>query len=278
MASSIRVSLSQLNSQDNKAENLAQMLSHCQLAQERGTQLIAFPEMATFIGHGFKKEAEALVSGETFQALSEAAKTYQLWIHSGSIYEINPKDEKRPFNTTMLISPAGELVASYRKIHPFDVELDGKPIVKESNQISPGQEIITFNTDSVGHLGFSICYDLRFPELFRLMALKGANILLIPANFTLHTGKDHWEVLLRARAIENGCYVLAPAQWGVKPAFEAYGKSMIIDPWGNVIAKAQDRTELITADLDLKWLTHIRQQVMTLPNRRDDLYSLTKKD
>ena len=131
-------------------------------------------------------------------------------------------------------------------------------------------------TEEVGHLGLSICYDIRFPELYRIMALEGAQILLTPADFTMPTGKDHWETILRTRAIENGCYVVAPAQCGVKPKFQAYANSMVIDPWGNVIARASNRPEVITAVIDLDYLAQVRRQIFTLENRRPDVYQLTR--
>ena len=136
---------------------------------------------------------------------------------------------------------------------------------------------MTVDTGEVGHLGLSVCYDMRFCELFRIMALRGAQILIIPANFTVNTGKDHWEVLLRARAIENGCYVIAPGQIGLKPSYQAYGKTMIIDPWGNVIAMASDKTGVITAEIDLEYLRSVRSQVYTLENRRSDVYQLSER-
>ena len=173
-----------------------------------------------------------------------------------------------------MINPQGELAARYRKLHPFDVVIPNGPEHRESRQVCPGREIVTVDTGEVGKLGLAICYDLRFGELFRLMALEGAQILLEPANFTMPTGKDHWEVLLRARSIENGCYVLAPAQCGQKPDFQAYGNAMIVDPWGTVIARASDRTQVVTAEIDLDYVAQVRRQLFTLENRREDVYSL----
>lgn len=277
MRKNITIGVIQLDTQNDKAKNLEAIAGFIGEAKEKGASLVALPEMANFIGRGFRDEAEELATGVTFKHLSALAKKHQLWIHGGSIYEINPKDPAKPFNSTMLINPDGALVSVYRKIHPFDVELKEGPSYRESDQISVGHEIVTVDAGVVGHLGFSICYDLRFGELFRLMALQGAEILFVPANFVLNTGKDHWEALLRARAIENGCYVVAPAQCGVKPAFTAYGKSLVVDPWGNVIAKAPDKPGVILAEIDFAYLESVRNQVMTLPNRRDDLYELALK-
>mgnify|MGYP001104200200 FL=1 len=147
---------------------------------------------------------------------------------------------------------------------------------RESERICPGDEIVTVDTGEVGHLGLSICYDMRFAEMYRIMALEGAQILLMPADFTMPTGKDHWETILRPRAIENGCYVIAPAQCGVKPKFQAYANSLVVDPWGNVIARASNPPQVITAEIDLDYLQQVRRQIFTLENRRPDVYSLLR--
>ena len=175
----------------------------------------------------------------------------------------------------MLISPDGKLAAKYHKIHLFDVDIAKDGVYyKESDNVSFGEKITLCNTKEVGNIGLAICYDIRYGELFRIMALKGADIFMTPADFTLNTGKDHWEVLLRARAIENGCYVIAPNQIGRKSKFTAYGNSMIIDPWGTVIARASDKEGVITAEIDLDYCQNIRRQVLTLENRRIDIYTL----
>lgn len=145
--------------------------------------------------------------------------------------------------------------------------------VRESDRKEPGKEIVTVQTE-LGHLGFAICYDMRFPELFRLMALQGAQIIFLPANFTMPTGKDHWEPILRARAIENGCYIIAPDQTGVKEKFTAYGNSMVVDPWGTVIARASDKPGVILAEIDLDYLESVRQRNPSIHNRRTDLYEI----
>ena len=207
--------------------------------------------------------------------MSRLARQHKVWLHCGSIYEKNSSDP-RPYNCTMVISPEGELAAKYHKIHPFDVVIPDGPVNRESDRICPGREIVTVDTGEVGCLGLSICYDIRFAELYRIMALEGAQILMTPADFTMPTGKDHWEAILRTRAIENGCYVVAPAQCGVKPKFQAYANSMVIDPWGNVIARASNRPEVITAVIDLDYLAQVRRQIFTLENRRPDVYQLTR--
>lgn len=156
--------------------------------------------------------------------------------------------------------------------------LDSGVTSRESSHVAPGHEIVTVKTAGVGTLGFGICYDLRFGELFRLMALRGAQILVLPANFTEATGRAHWEVLVRARAIENECYVIAPNQVGKKPRFTAYGHSLIVDPRGKVLAEADGtETGIIYAPIDLDLVSKVRKETFALQNRREDVYTLSKK-
>ena len=263
----------QLDSTADKEENVRNVLGLIAEAAARGAKLVAMPEHMSYVGSESRANAEEIPGGRTFQVMAEQAARHGVWLHCGSVYESS--GDGRPYNTCMVISPAGELAAKYRKIHMFDVCLKDGPTVKESDRAAPGDEIVTVDTGEVGVLGLSICYDIRFCELYRLMALRGAQILLAPADFVLNTGKDHWEPILRARAIENGCYVIAPAQCGVKSRFQAYGKSLIVDPWGNVIAKASDKPCVITAEIDLDYLEAVRSQVFTLQNRRTDVYKLT---
>lgn len=265
----------QMDSTGNLQENLAAITDFVDEAAARGAKLIAMPENVNYVGTESAANAEEVPGGPTFRHLSALAQKHQVWLHCGSIYEKNPNDP-RPYNCNMVINPKGELVAKYHKLHPFDVVIKNGPEVKESDRICPGSDIVTVDTGEVGHWGLSICYDIRFVEMYRLMALEGAQILFTPADFTMNTGKDHWEPLLRARAIENGCYVIAPGQYGIKPKFQAYGKSLIVDPWGNVIAKAPDHPCVITAEIDLDYLDKVRKQIFTLENRRSDLYSLTR--
>jgi predicted amidohydrolase len=264
----------QLDSTGDKDQNIKNAVGFVGEAAARGAKLVAMPEQMSYVGSESRANAEDIPGGRTFQIMAELAAKYNIWLHCGSIYETNGSDP-RPYNSCMVISPKGELAAKYRKIHTFDVSIKDGPTVKESDRVCPGHEVVTVDTGEVGHLGLSICYDIRFGEIFRLMALKGAQILFTPADFVLNTGKDHWEPILRTRAIENGCYVIAPAQCGVKPKFQAYGKSLIVDPWGNVIAKASDKPCVITAEIDLDYLDTVRNQVFTLQNRRADVYSLT---
>ena len=264
-----------MDSQDNVEQNLHTASAFIEEAAARGAKLIAMPENMHYVGLDSAAHAEDVPGGPTFQLMSRLARQHKVWLHCGSIYEKNSSDP-RPYNCTLVISPEGELAAKYHKIHPFDVVIPDGPVNRESDRICPGREIVTVDTGEVGCLGLSICYDIRFAELYRIMALEGAQILMTPADFTMPTGKDHWEAILRTRAIENGCYVVAPAQCGVKPKFQAYANSMVIDPWGNVIARASNRPEVITAVIDLDYLAQVRRQIFTLENRRPDVYQLTR--
>jgi predicted amidohydrolase len=182
-------------------------------------------------------------------------------------------DPDRPFNSSALIAPDGSVAAVYRKLHLFDVAVDDGPSDTESARVTAGHRLVTADVDGVT-IGLTICYDLRFPELYRALALAGAQVLTVPANFTKRTGRDHWAVLLRARSIENGAYVLAPAQIGGPPGQPAYGHSMIVDPWGTVIAQAPDAVGIIRADIETDRVAAVRRQIPVLANRRPEAYSV----
>ena len=269
------VAVLQLDSQDDVQKNLDTVTAFVEEAAGRGAKLITMPESMNYVGLDNAGHAEEIPGGKTFELMAGLAKKYNVWLHCGSIYEKNP-DDARPYNATMVIRPDGPLAAKYHKIHPFDVVIPDGPVNRESDRICPGNEIVTVDTGEVGCLGLSICYDMRFAELYRIMALEGAQILMVPADFTMPTGKDHWETILRTRAIENGCYVIAPAQCGVKPKFQAYANSLLVDPWGNVIASASNYPQVSTAEFNLDYIEKVRKQIFTLENRRPDIYSLSR--
>lgn len=266
------VAVAQMDSQNNKAENLAIMAEYIEEAGRKGAKLIAFPEVAT----GWSEDIAYAehIPGPTTEFLSQKAKECGVWVHAGSISETN-RDGNKTYNTSVLINPQGEIVATYRKLHNFDMVLPDGVAVRESDRKQAGNQVITVDTE-LGKIGMAICYDMRFPELFRLMMLEGAQIVILPANFTMATGKDHWEPILRARAIENGCYLLAPNQIGKKEKFDAYGNSMIVDPWGTVIGRASQKTGITMAEVDLDYLEEIRRKNPILQNRREDIYQLRK--
>lgn len=263
----------QVNSRDNPAENLATVERLLDEAAGMGAQFASLPEFWPYLGPyaGFDQAAQT-VPGPFIERLQEKARQYRMIVHAGSIVERHPKLPGKFYNTCVLINRAGDVVAKYRKIHLFDVNLANGEKHYESERIVPGDEIVTAEIDGIT-FGLTICYDLRFPELYRLLALRGAQIIMVPAGFTLHTGRDHWEVLLRARAIENLCYVVAPAQVGSYPPNKhCFGRSMIIDPWGLVLAQAPDVPGVIMAEINLEAITEARAQIPCLENRRPEAY------
>lgn len=261
----------QIDTQADKNKNLAKLEGFIDEAASRGAKLIGMSELVNHIGDNEDSFANAEnIPGPTIERFMKKAKQHQVWLHCGSISELIP-GEKKLYNTSVVLNPQGEIIAIYRKIHLYDVEVANGPSSKESDTKKPGNEIIVADTE-LAKIGLSICYDMRFPEMYRIMTLRGAEILLVPASYTLYTGKDHWEPVLRARAIENQCYVIAPAQIGVKPKFQTYGKSLIVDPWGNVIAKCSDQEGVITAEIDLDMLYKVREQIPCLKNRKPEAY------
>lgn len=242
-------------------------------AAQNGAELVSLPEYCNFLGEDHEKiyHAEHIPEGETTTFLSAMAKQHQMFIHVGSIVE--KYNEEKSYNTSFVIDPNGKLQNKYRKIHLFDIEIKGLPSYKESNTIKSGENP-TMVQLPFGKAGLSICYDLRFPELYRNYALQGARILFIPAAFTRYTGMLHWEALLRARAIENQCYVIAAGQFGsYLPGKESYGNSMIIDPWGTVIARASERVGVIIADIQENIVHAARESIPCFGHRRPDYYN-----
>lgn len=269
------IALMQMDTQNNKKENLDTACAWIDEAAARGARLVCFPEVMNLIGKNVGEGGgRERIPGYTTEILCAKAGEHGIYIHAGSLTE--ETGEKRSANTSVLIGPDGAILASYRKLHMFDITLADGESFCESDRVSPGNEAVTVQTD-LGIFGMSICYDVRFPELYRLMALRGAQVIFVPANFTMPTGKDHWEPLLRARAIENGCYIVATGQIGTKPAYTAYGNSLVVDPWGTVTARASDMPGITYARIDLDFLDRIRKQIPSLKNRRSDLYEVIWK-
>lgn len=267
----MRVGLVQINTQENRQHNVARAVALIGQAAAQGAELVALPECVTFLGRREHHAANAeAIDGDTAQAFAAAAKRHGIWLHGGSIIE--KTGQGKDYNTTLVFNPHGERVAIYRKIHLFDVDI-APGSYRESDTYLPGEQIVTTDINGIT-LGLTICYDMRFPELYRCLALAGAKVIAVPAAFTAFTGKDHWEPLLRARAIENQCYIIAPAQWGEHPVGrQCYGRSLIINPWGTVIAQAPDGEGVVVANLDMAELDRIRKSVPSLANRRPTVYT-----
>ena len=258
----------QMAAASDKAANLERAERLIRLAAARGASLVGLPE--TFNWRGKRSEEAAAaepLTGESLGAMSRLARELGLHIAAGSITEHAPGQSRR-YNTSVLIGPDGAQLAVYRKIHLFDVDLPGRVTVKESEVKLAGAEVVSARTPR-GAIGLSVCYDLRFPELYRRLAFAGAEILTVPSCFTFPTGEAHWDALLRARAIENQAYVIAPAQFGTNVhGFTDYGNSMIVDPWGRVIARASDQEGVVLAPIDLEYLLRVRREVPALSHVR----------
>ncbi len=261
----------QLNSQGELDENLARVRAWTDEAARRGAGVVVLPENFAYMGdeEGKRAFAEHLDAGggPILAALVELARRHRVWMVAGGMPE-RSGDADRPFNTCAVIAPDGRLAARYRKVHLFDVDLSDGTRYRESASTSPGDSPVAVDLAGLT-LGLSVCYDLRFPELYRALSRQGAEAIVVPAAFTLVTGKDHWHVLLRARAIEAQAYVVAAAQWGKHPrGRHTYGKSCIIDPWGDVVAQASEGEGVVVATLDPAVLTRVRRSLPSLDHRR----------
>jgi len=260
----------QLNSTPDLEANLARAQALIEEAASRGARLVALPEHFACLGSDTDMAAAAQpLDGPLVTRFRELAGNLGILLLLGSFPERTPA-KARPYNTSLLLGPRGQILARYRKLHLFDVDLPGAPSVRESECTHPGDDVVTAALPGEPFTaGLAICYDLRFPELFRLQVSRGANLFLLPAAFVTATGRDHWEVLLRARAIENLAYVVAPAQYGPHtPHRRSYGRSLIIDPWGLVLAQAPDGEGVILARLDYERLQRLRRELPCLRHRR----------
>jgi predicted amidohydrolase len=268
----IRVACVQLTSRADKAANLETADRLVAQGAATGADVVVLPEKWNAIGSTevLHAAAEPLDSGESVAAMAGWARGHGITLVGGSITE---RREGRPklSNTSLVFDPDGNIVATYRKIHLFDVEVAGVTY-RESEAEEPGDSAVVAQAED-WTIGLSVCYDVRFPELYRILALEGAELVTVPAHFTTPTGKDHWHVLLRARAIENQCYVAAAAQVGeTLPGKPAYGRSLIADPWGIVLAQAPDEETVIVAELDRARLRDVRAKLPSLANRQPDAY------
>ena len=267
----MKIGLCQMNTQDKKSKNVEAAEAAIDRLASQGADLVVLPEMFHFLGPDEEKPVNAEpIPGPTIDRLQKKAKEKKIFLHCGSILE---KDGNKIYNATVVFDRQGKRVAFYRKIHLFDVEIHGGIVYKESAVVTPGKDIVAFDCEGVT-VGLSICYDLRFPELYRRLADRGASLILIPAAFTLMTGKDHWEPLIRARAIENVCYVAACGQWGFHPPVnQCWGHSMVVNPWGAVIAQARDGETTVLAEIDFEYMRSVREKLPALQHRRKDIFA-----
>jgi deaminated glutathione amidase len=268
----VRAAAVQLNSNGDKDRNLAAAERLVRAAAADGAEFVALPEKWNLLAGGEELVAGAEpLDGPSLTAARGWARELSIHLLAGSISERGGEGEKAS-NTSVLIGPEGDDLAVYRKIHMFDVDAGGVSY-RESEFERPGSEPVTA---ALGDLsaGLTVCYDLRFPELFRILALRGARLIAVPSAFTLATGRDHWEVLLRARAIENQLFVIAPNQWGeAPPHFSSFGHSAIVDPWGVVLATAADGEGFAAAELDFAAQDRVRESLPSLANRQPGAYA-----
>src|SRR5712691_11874109 len=271
MPDRIRVACVQMTSLADKAANLEAAERLVARAASTGADVVVLPEKWNVIGGAEVLHAAAeSLEGKSVESMAAWARGHGITLVGGSITERREGREKLS-NTSLVFDPEGTIVATYRKIHLFDVEVGGV-VYRESEAEEPGDEAVVVQVEGWG-IGLSVCYDVRFPELYRILALEGAELVTVPAHFTTPTGKDHWHVLLRARAIENQLYVAAAAQVGeTLPGKPAYGRSLIADPWGTVLAQAPDIETVIAAELDRARLQEIRAKLPSLANRQPNAY------
>jgi deaminated glutathione amidase len=272
MADRLRIACVQLNASGEKADNIERMEALVARAAATGADIVVLPEKWNGIGSAefLREVAEPLDGGETVEAMGEWARRHGITLVGGSIAERREGREKLS-NTCVVFDSGGEIAAVYRKIHMFDVEVGGH-LYRESESEEPGDGPATCEAEG-WRLGLTLCYDVRFPELYRILALEGAELVTVPAAFTLYTGKDHWELLLRARAVENQCFIAAANQWGTHAEGKAaYGRSLIVDPWGVVLAQAADEDGVIAAEIDRGHMERVRRSLPSLANRQPAAY------
>jgi predicted amidohydrolase len=265
-AERFRAAAVQLCATEDVAANLGRAAELTGEAAARGAELVCLPECFAFIGRHERDKLSLVeaVDGDVpnVSAVRQMARQGRIWVAAGGLPERVPGDPTRAFNTFLLVDPSGETRSVYRKIHLFDVSIPGRAELVESATTAPGRDVVVADTP-LARLGLSICYDVRFPELYRQLAIdRGAEVLMVPAAFTAHTGAAHWHTLLRARAIENQCYVIAAGQHGRhNPARESFGHSIIIDPWGSTLAEVESGDGVAVADIDLVALATVRKQM-----------------
>jgi predicted amidohydrolase len=258
----------QMLASDDKAANLKEAKHWVRHAAAEGARVVALPEVFNWRGSKkLERKSAEPIPGPSSTAMAELARELGIYLLAGSILEEIPGSEKA-YNTSVLFDPAGRVLASYRKIHLFDVDLANGVSLRESETRAHGEAMAVIQTD-LGSMGLSVCYDLRFPELYRGLASQGAELIFVPSAFTAYTGEAHWETLLRSRAIENQVYIIAPDQFGKSAkSFETHGHSMIVDPWGQVIAEVPVGPGVITAEIDLAYLANVRAELPALKHRR----------
>jgi len=275
VANRFKLALVQLLVGRSKSDNLSQAVKLIEEASSNGATVVALPECFNSpYGSKYFKEYSETIPGNTTKVLSEAAAKSKIFLIGGSIPEV---DDGKLYNTCTVFNPEGEIVAQHRKIHLFDIDIPGKITFKESETLSCGNTLTTFDTPAC-KIGIGICYDIRFAEIAQLYAREGCGVLLYPGAFNMTTGPMHWELLQRARALDNQLYVgaISPAR-DTAADYIAWGHTTMVNPWGEVIGKADEKQQIIYADIDLDVLKTVRQQIPVTVQRRTELYDVVKK-
>ena len=276
MTRGFRMALCQMDVVDHKEKNVAKALKMLDKAAIGGADVAVLPEMfnCPYDNSKFSEYAESIPDGQTVKAISQKARELGIYIVAGSIPE---REGTSLYNTSLVFDRQGKNIGRHRKMHLFDIDIKGKIRFVESEVLSYGKEITVVDTEFC-KIGIAICYDVRFPELSRLMALEGAEVIIIPGAFNMVTGPAHWELLIRTRALDNQVYVAAasPAR-SLTASYTAYGNSMVASPWGSVIQRASEKEEIVFADIDAHELDRIRRELPLLKHRRVDLYDIGKK-
>ena len=273
MSENLKLAILQLRTELDRTETMEKAARMLRRAAEQGAQLAVLPEMfnCPYAGRYFQAFA-ALGHEDTVAALSAWAKENRIWLVGGSIPE---REEERLYNTCFVFDDEGRVIARHRKVHLFDIDAPGMRF-RESNTFTPGKEITVFDTPW-GKMGAAICFDMRFPELFRAMARRGAQLILVPAQFNMTTGPAHWELMLRARAVDNELFVAAASAARYEGfSYECWGHSAVFDPWGSRIAGADETEQILYADVDFARVDEVRRQLPTFLHLREDVYEVAE--
>ncbi len=267
----IRTGICQMQVGKEKEKNIARAYTMIKKACTKENRLVILPEMfnCPYSAEMFPDYAESYPHGPTFKMLSQAAREEAVYLVGGSVPEL---EDGRVYNTSFVFGPTGELLGKHQKLHLFDVDLEGGLSFHESNTLAYGKQITVIKTE-IGTFGVAVCYDIRFPELIRLMTLAGAELIIIPAAFNMKTGPAHWELLFKARAIDNQVFLVgaAPAR-NIDASYVSYGNSIVVDPWGRTIARADEKETILHAEINLSIIKKVRNEFPLLKQRRTDLY------
>ncbi|MDQ0232024.1 carbon-nitrogen hydrolase family protein [Metabacillus malikii] len=272
----MKIAVVQMHVGEDKLKNIAHAKSFIERAAAKAVDLVVLPEMfcCPYETKNFPIYAER-DGGESFTQLASIAKEYAIYLVAGSMPEKD--DEENVYNTSYVFNRHGENIAKHRKMHLFDIDVDGGQTFKESETLTPGNNVTVFNTE-FGKIGLCICYDLRFPELARLMVDEGAEIIVVPAAFNMTTGPAHWEILFRNRALDNQVFMIGAAPARDKQAsYISYGHSLVVSPWGDIVEKLDEKENLLIANLDRSLVKKVRKELPLLAHRRNDIYTISKQ-